>query len=120
FVYLLKYFNKKAGEFEYEELLTNAAILILLVSYAAIMASNEFERYARVGYILIYILFFNFISKRTIDINIRFLMTILFTLSMGSYIYFQYFFRASDQIPFFEAIFKTVLEYNSVIGIYNE
>lgn len=120
-LYMLKYYSEKADNFfSYEKTLIGASFIILLLANIAILFSNEFERYARVGYVLIYILFFNFLIKKYISTHIKFLSVIMFTVVIGSYIYFQYNFRFSNETPFTEAVFQQVIEYNSMIGLYEK
>lgn len=103
----------------YDILLSRAVLMVLPISVVAIMFSNEFERFSRIGYIIIYILFFNLINSGKIKIISKFFACILFIFSVFSYIYFQYYFRFSNEIPFSEAVFETILEHNSLIGVYD-
>lgn len=120
-LYILKKYSEKVQNyFVYEQILMKASFLMLLLANIAILASNEFERYSRVGYILVYILFFNFLRKKYISSQIKLMSIMVFSFVIGSYIYFQYYFRGSDGVPFAEAVFLRVIEYNSLIGVYEK
>nr|WP_281247596.1 EpsG family protein [Haemophilus paracuniculus] len=114
----LKYTLIKDGAIsKYDNTLANVAILILLLSSIAILFSNEFERYSRLGYLLSYILYFNILATNSVNQIKKILLSILFSATIFGYIFFQYYFRASNDIPFAEAVFQTIIENNSLIGI---
>lgn len=118
-VLYMRYFMKRHFLFnhQYDGVMARCALLVLPVSVIAILFSNEFERFSRVGYILIYIMFFNIFNYKTVNLIDKLKLVFLFIISIFSYIFFQYYFRFSDTIPFSEAVFKTIIEYNSIIGV---
>lgn len=114
----LKYTLLKNGAIsKYDHTLANVAILILSLSSIAILFSNEFERYSRLGYIVAYILYFNTLANHNISQLKKLLLSVLFSITIFGYIFFQYYFRLSNDIPFAEAVFQTIIENNSLIGI---
>lgn len=105
----------KYSGFKYDLIMANVSILILTLSAIAILFSNEFERFSRLGYILCYILYLNVIINNNIPNRAKANISILFFTIIPIYIFFQYFFRASDGIPFYESVFKVIMENNSFL-----
>lgn len=101
-------------KYRYKEVLFYSASTMIVLSTIAIFVSNEFERFARLGYIIIYILFFNVFYSRKVSLANKLALSVLFILTIPGYIFFQYYFRESHGVPFAEAVFQTVIENNAL------
>lgn len=110
---LIKYFKHNFSEKDIY--LAKIINITMTVTMFFEFINSEFERFSRIGFILLYILIFNVCIKMKLIGN-RVAVIGLFSIFIFLYVGFQYFFRSSNGVLFYEAVFKDIFEHNSLVN----
>lgn len=110
FLHFLYYYFKNIFE-EKDVYLMKCINIIMFVSMFLELIDSEFERFARIGYIMLFIVLFNIAMKMKLKSNAIGVVSIFFAYFMV-YAFFNYFLRSSNGIIFYDSVFKAIFENN--------
>lgn len=88
--------------------------ITMIVSMLFELIDSEFERFARIGFIFLYIIIFNICSRMKLQSN-KIVFISLFTVFILLVFIFQNFYRNSNEVPFIDSVFRTIFENNEFI-----